>query len=56
MLNMFDSESINYKNFGFVFENFVLSILLVKIKDISTKVNYWSSLEVILCVLLQMGR
>ncbi len=56
MLNMFDSESINYKNFGFVFENFVLSILLVKIKDISTKVNYWSSLEVILCVLLQKGR
>lgn len=41
IINMFNAESINYENFGFVFENFVLSLLLEKTKDTSIKVNYW---------------
>ncbi len=41
IINVFNTESINYENFGFVFENFVLSLLLEKIKDTSIKVNYW---------------
>jgi len=41
ILNVFNTESINYENFGYVFENFVLSLLLEKIKDTSSKVNYW---------------
>ena len=41
IINMFNMESINYGNFGFVFENFVLSLLLEKIRDTSIKVNYW---------------
>ena len=41
ILNMFDTQSINYENFGFVFENFIFSVLLKKIEDKSSKVNYW---------------
>ena len=41
IINVFNIESINYENFGYVFENFVLSLLLEKIKDTSSKVNYW---------------
>lgn len=41
ILNIFNTESINYENFGYVFENFVLSLLLEKIKDTSSKINYW---------------
>ena len=41
IVDMFDIQSINYENFGFVFENFVFSILLKKIEDKSSKVNYW---------------
>jgi len=41
IINMFNAESINYENFGFGFENFVLSLLLEKTKDTSIKVNYW---------------
>ena len=41
IINMFNTESINYENFGFVFENFVLSLLLEKIKDTSIKINFW---------------
>ena len=41
ILNMFDIQSINYENFGFVFENFIFSILFKKIEDKNSKVNYW---------------